>query len=284
MNAPVLRPAPPSRDGMPAAPSSPFAALGSLWSREPRLVAFALIMLAALVPAAIGLGLDERTLRGVNVWVKPMKFMLSVAVLALTTAWFAAHLLPRARRSRSFTALVWTLIATGSFEVGYITLQAALGQASHYNVGDPLHSALYSAMGGAAIALTATQPWLAWLIWRHGRPGIAPAYRLSVLLGLWLTFVLGATVGILLGGGQPPVTEGLPVLGWSRSGGDLRVAHFIGIHAGQVLPLIGFALAAWRVPAASKGVWAASVAWTVLWAATLAQALQGQPLAGLWST
>jgi hypothetical protein len=281
MNASALRPTHPSRVGTPAAPSSPVAALSSLWQREPRLFAFALILLAALLPAAIGLGLDERTLRGVNVWVKPMKFMLSVALLALTTTWFAAHLLPQARRSRSFAALVWTLIATGGFEVGYITLQAALGQASHYNEGDALHGALYTLMGGAAIALTATQPWLAWLIWRHGRPDIAPAYRLSVLLGLLLTFALGATVGILLGGGQPPVTEGLPVLGWSRSGGDLRVAHFVGIHASQVLPLIGFALATWRVRAPISGVWAASLAWIVLWAATLAQAMQGRPLIGL---
>ena len=106
-------------------------------------------------------------------------------------------------------------------------------------------------------------------------------FWLSVLLGLSLTFALGATVGILLGGGQPPVTEGLPVLGWSRSGGDLRVAHFVGIHAGQVLPLIGVALAAWRVPAATHSVWAASLAWTVLWAATLAQAMQGRPLMGV---
>ena len=78
-----------------------------------------------------------------------------MALLALTTAWFAAHLLPQARRSRSFTTLVWTLIATGGFEVGYITLQAALGQASHYNVSDAVHGALYTLMGGAAIALTA---------------------------------------------------------------------------------------------------------------------------------
>ena len=281
MNARALRPTRPSHVGTPAAPSSIVAALRSLWQREPRLVAFALILLVMLLPAAIGLGLDERTLRGVNVWVKPMKFMLSVALLALTTAWFAAHLSPQARRSRSFTALVWTLIATGGFEVGYITLQAALGQASHYNVGDALHGALYTLMGGAAIAMTATQPWLAFLLWRHGQPGVAPAYRLSVRLGLVLTFALGATVGILLGGGQPPVTEGLPVLGWSRSGGDLRVAHFVGIHAGQVLPLIGYVLATCRIRAAMTGVWAVSLAWTALWAATLAKAMQGRPLIGL---
>lgn len=281
MNAPALLPARESRIERPNSPASPLVALRSLWAREPRLVAFALILLVAMLPAAIGWGLDERTLRGVSVWVKPMKFMLSVALLALTTAWFAAHLSPQARRSRSFTMLVWTLIATGAFEVGYITLQASLGQPSHYNVSDALHGALYTLMGGAAIALTATQPWLAFLIWRHGRPGVASAYTLSVLLGLVLTFALGATVGIMLGGGQPPVTEGLPVLGWSRTGGDLRVAHFIGIHAGQALPLIGFVLATRRVRAATAGVWAAALVWTLLWAATLTQAIQGRPLIGL---
>jgi hypothetical protein len=256
----------------------PFA---RVWQREPRLVAFALLLLLLMLPAAIGLGLDERVLRGVNVWVKPMKFMASVALLALTTAWFAALLPAAVRQRRNFRVLVWTLIATGGFEVGYITLQAALGQASHYNVGDALHAALYTLMGGAALLMTATQPWLAWLIWRHGGRRIAPAYRLGVLLGMGLTFVLGAGVGMLLGGAQPATGVGLPVLGWSRSMGDLRVAHFVGIHAGQVLPLAGFALARWRPRTAVAGVWAVTALWTALWALTLWQALSGRPLLGL---
>lgn len=256
-----------------------FAGLAAdLSRREPRLVAFAVIMLAALLPAALLLGLDDRTLRGVNVWVKPMKFMLSVALLALTTAWFAAHLSEAARRSRSFGALVWTLIATGGFEVVYITVQAALGEGSHYNVGDAFHATMYTLMGAGALVLTATQPWLAWLLWRHGDRAIAPAYRLSVLLGLVLTFVLGAAVGMLLGGQQPPTGAGLPVVGWSTVAGDLRVAHFVGIHAGQVLPIIGFALAAWRQRGAVAGVWTAAGLWTALWAFTLVQALMGRPL------
>jgi len=258
--------------------ASPWA---SLWRREPRLVAFALLMLALLLPAAIGLGLDERTLRGVNVWVKPMKFMASVAVLALTTAWFTPLLPDAVRRGRAFSGLVWTLIITGGFEVVYITLQAALGQASHYNVGDAFHATMYSLMGGAAMVLTATQPWLAWLIWRHGDRRVAPAYRQAVLLGLVLTFALGASVGMMLGGGTPATGAGLPVVGWSRSMGDLRVAHFIGIHAGQILPLAGFALARWTPHLALPGVWLASAAWTALWAWTLLQALAGQPLIAL---
>jgi len=267
--------------------TSPFAARHapspwtSLWQREPRLVAFALLMLALMLPAAIGLGLDDRTLRDVNVWVKPMKFMASVALLALTTAWFTPLLPDAVRCSRSFSWLVWTVIITGGFEVGYITLQAGLGQPSHYNVGDPLHAALYTLMGGAALVLTATQPWLAWLIWRRGDRSLAPAYRLAVLLGLGLTFALGASVGMMLGGGQPASGAGLPVVGWSRTMGDLRVAHFIGIHAGQILPLAGFALARWTPRLALPGVWLASAAWTGLWAWTLLQALAGRPLIAL---
>jgi hypothetical protein len=257
---------------------SPWAAL---WRREPRLVAFALLLLAAMLPAAIGLGLDDRVLRGVSVWVKPMKFMASVALLALTTAWFAAQLPATVRRGRAFSLLVWTVIATGGFEVVYITVQAALGQASHYNVGDPFHAAMYTLMGAGALLLTATQPWLAWLIWCHGDRRVEPAYRLAVLLGLALTFVLGASVGILLGGGQPASGVGLPVVGWSRSMGDLRVAHFVGIHAGQVLPLAGFVLAGWRPRAAVAGVWGVTALWTALWAGTLGQALSGRPLLGL---
>ena len=252
-----------------------------LWRTEPRLMAFALLFLALMVPAALALGLDDRLLRGVNVWVKPLKFMAALALLALTTVWFAQYLPAAVRQGRAFRALVWTLIATGGFEVGYITLQAALGQASHYNVGDAFHGLMYTLMGLGAMALTATQAVLAWLLWRHGDRTLGPAYRLAAVLGLALSFVLGAGAGALLGGLQPPSGAGLPVLGWSTTGGDLRVAHFIGIHAGQVLPVIGAVLAAVAVSrVAVVGVWLATAGWTLLWTVALARALAGLPLLG----
>ena len=250
----------------------------TLWQREPRLAAFGLLMLALMVPALLGLAFDERTLRDVNVWVKPLKFLAAVGLLAFTTAWFIGHLPAARRKARAVSAIVWTLIATGGFEVAYIVVQAALGQASHYNVGDTFHSTMYTLMAVAALTLTATQPALAWQLWRHGDRSLPPAYRLSVLLGLVLTFVLGATVGMLLGGMQPPAGAHLPVVGWSMTGGDLRVAHFIGIHAGQALPFVGAAIVALRLPASRSLVLAASGAWTAAFLFTLVQALRGVPL------
>jgi hypothetical protein len=254
-----------------------FAATATeLFRRERRLALFGFALLFLLVPLALAGALDERTLRGANVWLKPMKFALSLGLFALTTAWFVGHLLPAARRLRALDWIVWVLIGSASFELAYIALQAGLGQGSHYNVGDPLHGALYGLMGLGATALTATQPALAWLLLRHADPRRAPAYRLAVLIGLVLTFVLGASVGGLLSGLQPPETAALPVIGWSLAGGDLRPAHFLGIHAQQALPLVGLVVAGVKARSASRTVWTAAAVYMLLFVAALAWGLVGR--------
>ena len=247
-----------------------------LWAREPRLAAFGAVLLALLLPMAIAWGLDDRMLRGANVWIKPMKFALSIALLSLTTAWFAGHLPAQRRASRAMDWIVWLLIGAGSFELAYITLQAGLGQGSHYNVGDAWHGAMYTLMGLGAILLTATQPMLAWQLYRSPNPAQPAAYRQAMLLDLALTFVFGAGAGMLLGGMQPP-SEGarLPLFGWSLGGGDLRPAHFVGIHAEQVLPLIGFAAAALGVRRATALVWASTLAYSILFALLMAWGVSG---------
>lgn len=45
---------------------------------------------------------------------------------------------------------------------------------------------------------------------------------------------------------------GVPVTGWSREHGDLRVSHFIGLHAIQVLALIALGLRWWRRPEVAR--------------------------------
>lgn len=248
-----------------------------LFTRQRTLVVFAAILLVAMLPAAILLGVDDRVLRGVSVWIKPLKFMLSIAVLALTTAWFIGYLPAARRHARAVKIVVAMIVLAGGFEAVYITLQAALGQASHYNDSDALHAALYMLMGVGALVLTASQPVLAWQIHRHPDPALTGAYRLAVLLGLVLTFVLGAAVGMLLSGIQPPTGPALPLVGWSMVGGDLRPAHFVGIHAQQLLPVAGALIADARLREGRRWVWVFAALYAASCTALVVQALAGYP-------
>ena len=246
-------------------------------AREPRLAVYGAALLALLLPLAVAAFIDERTVRDANVWLKPMKFAFSIALLALTTAWFIGHLAPPRRASRAVSWIVWLLIGSGSFELAYITLQAALGQGSHFNIGDAFHAAMYALMGVGAIVLTATQPMLAWQLHRHPDPRRPAAYRQAVMIGLVLTFVFGAGVGGVLSTLQPP-TGGitLPLFGWSLAGGDLRPAHFVGIHAEQVLPFIGFVATTLGIVRAKAVVWTATLAYSALFAVLVAWGLVGR--------
>lgn len=246
------------------------------WRADPILMTFAALLFALLLPMAFGLAFDDRTLRGVNVWLKPMKFALSLGVLAWTTAYFAALVQPQRRRTLALVR--WALIGAASFEIVYITLQAAHGEASHYNIGEPLRAVLYQLMGLGALVLTGTQALLAWLVARHARPGVHPAYRLAVVVGLGMAFLFGTAAGVPLSMFQPPDASALPVFGWHLSG-DLRPAHFVGLHAEQVLPLLG-AWAVARHEVRSRGiVVAASIAWALVFVALMALGLSAARLA-----
>lgn len=258
--------------------TGPGGIVRELVARQRTLAWFGIVMALAMLPALVALGLDGRELRGVGVWAKPLKFMAATSLFALTLAWFTDLVEPSQRGARGLRWMAGLTIAIAFAEVSYITLQAALGQPSHYNFSDALHVALYSAMGFAATVMTATQLILAWAILRHGRPGLHPVWRASVVAGLVLGFLLGGTAGGLLGSMQPPAGAGLPVVGWHPDGGDLRPAHFLGLHATQLLPLAGLALT--RLPVRRGLAWLAALTlgYLVLWAGAVAIGLQGAVL------
>jgi len=243
--------------------------------RERLLTLFAFALALALVPTLIAMGLDDRQLRGVNVWLKPAKFMASVALFALTTAWFVGLLPEARRRARPVRVMVWMLVLTGGAEIAYITLQAALGQASHYNLSSRLHIVAYQVMGAVALLLTATQLVLAQQIARHGDLALPRVWREAVVLGLLMTFVLGVGAAAPLGNAPPPSGAGLPIVGWHLGGGDLRPAHFLGTHAQQFVPLAGaLLLRAW--PARARfALWAFAAGYTALWLLALLRGLSG---------
>lgn len=264
-------------------PPRPWQLLAEFDRRHRMLTRYGLAMLA-LGALAIALQLvDPRTLAsGINIWVKPAKFFVSVGVFALTAAWFFAYVRPERRASPLMRGTVFALIASGTFELAYITFQAAQGLESHFNTGTPFHAVMYALMGIGAVILTATTLPLAWEIARRPVPGLQRSFVAAVVIGLILTFALGGMLGGYMSsqsGHAVGQTGGsVPLFGWNRLGGDLRVAHFLGIHAEQAIPLLAAAVA--TVPATLR--WIAMLGGSALYAAlTLAvffQAVAGRAL------
>jgi hypothetical protein len=262
----------------PAAPSAlrrPLHLWDELLRRERTLTMFALFMALAMVPTLMALGLDERLLRGVSIWAKPLKFMASLSVFALSTAWFIGLLPVPQRRTLALRLVIWTIVVAGAAEVGYISLQAALGQASHYNIGDRFHAVMYQLMGAGALSLMLTQLVLAHQIARHARPDLHPAWRHAVVLGLVMTFVLGVGAAAALANAQPPAGAGLPLVGWNLGGGDLRPAHFIGSHAQQLVPLAGALFVRVWPARARLLLWAFAAGYSALWLLALLRGIDG---------
>lgn len=156
--------------------------------------------------------------------------------------------------------------------MGYISLKAALGEGSHHNMNDPLHSALFGLMAMAAVMLTATQGVLAWLIARHSATR-GTVFTQAVVLGLLMTFVLATASGFLLGGQQPPAGVGWPVVGWHIGSPDARPAHFLGVHAQQLMPLAGWALQRGRVTHAPRWLAGVAAGYGLLWVLLMGWAL-----------
>ena len=90
-----------------------------------------------------------------------------------------------------------------------------------------------------------------------------------------LTFVLGAGTGMVLGSHQPPAGSGLPLVHWHLAGGDLRPAHFLGLHAQQLIPLAGAAIIAVSRRRARIAIVSVAAIYTLAWVAAMLLGLDG---------
>ena len=228
------------------------------------LVVYGLIMLACLLLTYACSLNDHRLIREVGIWVKPMKFMASTALFALTTVWVLKVAHSSVDQTEVFGWIVALLVATSLFEVVYISYQASQGSGSHYNVSDPFHAFMFGVMAIAAVGLTASQAWLAWEIWKEQKSADIPVETLGVIIGLVLTFVLSTISGFMLGGNQPPAGQCLPIVGWHLYK-DIRPAHFLGVHAQQLIPLWGLIAAKFMDSFGHIGLLAGSLLYVALW-------------------
>ncbi len=257
----------------------------------------------ALVPAiVVAMLVDPKVITGVNGWIKPFKFTVSAAVYAATFLW----LLTLVQGRRRWVQAVANVTAFALMvEIVLIIMQVVRGTTSHFNIGTPLDAVVFTTMG-LVITLVAIFDLMVgiWLIFqRMPDPVLAWSVRLGVLIsftgmlvgyimtsgptpaqlaaaqaGLPLTIVGAHSVGVADGG------PGLPLLGWSTIGGDLRIGHFVGLHAMQVLPLLGFVLTRawatrrWSLRQRTQLVWLGGAAYLSATVLVTWQALRGQSI------
>ena len=236
-------------------------------------------MLLLLVVSTLLSISDTRQILGLNPWIKPMKFMVSITIFLWTVAWFMPETEPRPR-SRAFVR--WTIATAMTVEIVMIVMQSLRGVPSHFNHESAFDDAVFSIMGMGVVFNTAAMVLFLWII-RRDTPVHRAGYIWGIRFGVAL-FLLASLQGVVIvvndahTVGAADGGPGLPFVNWSTRYGDLRVAHFFGMHAMQALPLLGFMLDKTRTAAARNVVMAVSILWLALTAGLLYIALQGRPL------
>ncbi|MCX5479066.1 hypothetical protein OSH08_08620 [Kaistia geumhonensis] len=214
------------------------------------------VLAALLIPLPF---LDRRRLDGGNVWAKPIKFSISLAIHFLTLALVTAALAPAVSGSLPLTIVASAAAAATLYEMAYIVFRAARGERSHFNVATRLAAALYAGMAFGAVVITLAAGAVGLAVVVGGAPALGPATWMGTVIGLVggtvLTFLTAFPIGAALSRhvGKPPADEmRMPLTGWSLSVADRRIPHFLGTHAMQALPLAGLVLDL-LLPAAAAG-------------------------------
>lgn len=273
----------------------PAALHRGLWAVSPPLTATGTLMLGVAAASLVGLVADPRVITGAPAWLKPFKFGVSTAAYSFTVAWVLGRLAgwPRLRR-----IVGWTTAIVFVFEVAVIALQAARGTTSHFNNATPLDRVLFLTMGSAIVMQTLVSVAVAVALFRHRFADRALGWALR--LGMVLTIAGAFTGGLMtrpteaqladaragkpmpvIGAhtvGAPDGGPGVPLTGWSSGHGDVRVPHFVGLHALQVLALAGLGVRRWRRAEAVRvrAVVTAAASYAALFAILLVQALRGE--------
>ena len=254
----------------------------TLKNQSPLLYYTVFIHLICIIPCIAGMIIDERTLMGINVWIKPLKFAISGAIY-IATVGFLITLYPYSQRKKSI--INNTVSITMLVEFLIILYQGFKGVKSHYNMESIINSLLFATMG-ILVGINVLIMLMFIIDTMRKKLSTSKVIQWSIFLG-WLVVFFGSwiggqminqmshNVGIEDGG------AGLPILNWSTIAGDLRVAHFFGLHGLQIIPLFAFVVSQkWKATLKSHIVISTIFAVVyVTWIGyTFYQAKQGIPL------
>ncbi len=266
----------------------------------PALTLLGFIMAADLVFCMCGLVVDRRVITGAPAWLKPAKFALSTMI----AAWSFGFCIATTRIWPRFTrALDVVLAAALAIEIVLIDMQAARGTSSHFNVATRFDGTVFAVMGVSILCIWVTMLLLTIVLFRQTYA--SPAWGWSLRLGMVLALIGTGSGGLMTvpnsrqlaeahAGGRLPIVgghtvgapdggPGLPVTGWSADHGDLRIAHFLGMHGLQVLPLLAWWMARRGAAADERTqcnlIFAAAASYLALFGLILWQAFRGQSIA-----
>jgi hypothetical protein len=246
--------------------------LQELKFRNEGLYYFGLVCLIASLAFLVLSKFSNTKVFNVSAYYKPFKFAFSTFLFSWAMAWYCFYL-------PNFNTTLFNLstIILLSFEIIYIAIQAGRGQLSHYNNSTPTYALLYSMMALAATLVTLYTAYVAFLFCTTAFPALPNYYVWAIRLSLFI-FVIFSFEGFAMGSrmnhsvGALNDNSNLFILGWSKTVGDLRIAHFIGMHALQVLPVLAFYFLK-----NTKATFAVAILYFLLAAFTLFQALKGRP-------
>lgn len=245
-----------------------------LKSRNTLLFWYGVLNFVAAIVCAVLTQTTDITVLNINAFVKPAKFYLSIGIFVFTIGWLMPYLqLPKKEKAYTYMAII-----VFTFESLIITWQAANGRLSHFNKDTPLYIVLFSLMGIAITILTVWIGYIGYLFFKKKDFDLPASYIWAIRLGI-LFFVLFAFEGGLMASllrhtvGAADGGKGLPVVNWSRGHGDLRIAHFLGMHTLQIFPLFGYYIAK-----TSKAVIIFASIYVVMVLAVFLEALMGIPL------
>ncbi|WP_181697681.1 hypothetical protein [Nocardia sp. GTS18] len=258
------------------------------------LLYFAAVNVVLAVVTVVGMLVDDRVIAGSTAWFKPSKFALSFVLYSVALAWLISL---RPKPSRFLWWMATVIVIAGTIEQVIIVGQVVRGTRSHFNTTTVFDTVLWVTMAVTIVVLFLATMAVAVGLWR-ARIGDA-AVTWSIRLGLAITLV-GLALGQLMpmqetgvegiaGAhtvGAPDGTPGMPITGWSTTNGDLRIPHFVGMHALQILPLLaaGLVVLAPRIPLLRHArvrlglILTASGGYAAVLALVTWQALRGQPL------
>ncbi len=217
--------------------------LAELINRNKLLFWFGSLNLIGALICLILMQTDSTQVLGINAWIKPFKFFLSTLIFTWSIAWYMGYL----QHAKAVSIYSWMAIVVFAFENACVVFQASQGQLSHFNISSSFNALLFSLMGLAITIFTLWTGYIGFLFFINNFPELPTAYVWGIRLGI-LFFVIFAFEGGVMAAqlahtvGSPDGGSGLPLTNWSSQYGDLRIAHFIGMHALQILPLLSFYL------------------------------------------